>query len=367
MSSEPRNRMGSSSMLTRLFAAPKVRVGALLLCVLLALAFLVPALSSAARDTSDFEFGVLDALPAPPSSHHLLGTDRLFRDVLVRIAFAVRTSLGIAIVATLLAAVVGTLVGVVSGMAEGSTPVQLPWTAAALAACGIFGVGRLPLGVCAAATIAAAVQTVYASYIYHRDKRTALEADPFGKTPGRSGQRAAMPALGFGLDSGLMWLVDVGMSFPFLLIVMAIASTTERTTAMSLTFTLAMTGWLGTARIVRARTLQLRSAEFLSAARALGASSTRVIFVHVLPNVLAPVIATSALSAAQMIVAEAVLSYLGAGLSPPAPTLGRMIYEGQEVYLACPWLLLAPAAAVLVAVYAFNLIGEGLRNALGER
>jgi peptide/nickel transport system permease protein len=169
------------------------------------------------------------------------------------------------------------------------------------------------------------------------------------------------------LDAPLMRLVDVGLSFPFLLLVMAVGAALDRTTATTLLVVLGLTGWLGTARVVRAKTMQVRDLEFVLAARALGQRTHRILWLHVLPNVLGPVIVLATAQVAQMILAESVLSYLGVGVAPPTPTWGHMLYEGQDNYAIAPWLVAAPAAAIVVAVFGFNLVGEGLRDALDPR
>jgi peptide/nickel transport system permease protein len=148
---------------------------------------------------------------------------------------------------------------------------------------------------------------------------------------------------------------------------MAVCAALDRTSVTTLFVTLGLTSWLGTARIVRAKTLQVRSLDYVVAARALGQSTARILARHVLPNVAGPLIVIATISVAQMIVAESVLSFLGVGIAPPTPTWGHMLFEGQDYYLAAPWLLLAPAGAILVAVFGFNLLGEGLRDALDPR
>ncbi|MDB4996736.1 MAG: Dipeptide transport system permease protein DppC, partial [Myxococcaceae bacterium] len=168
-------------------------------------------------------------------------------------------------------------------------------------------------------------------------------------------------------DTVLMRIVDIGLSFPFLLLVMAIAAAIDRTTVGSILAVLGLTGWLGTARILRAKTLQVRGLDFVVAARALGQRTPSILVRHVLPNVAGPLIVISTVSVAQMILAESVLSYLGVGIAPPTPTWGHMLFEGQDYYVAAPWLLIAPAVAILAAVFGFNLVGEGLRDALDPR
>ena len=110
-----------------------------------------------------------------------------------------------------------------------------------------------------------------------------------------------------------------------------------------------------------------QSLEYVDASRALGQSTARVLLQHVLPNVAGPLIVTATVLVAQMIVADSVLSYLGVGISPPTPTWGRMLFEGQDDYVIAPWLVVAPAGAILLAVWGFNMLGEGLRDALDPR
>jgi peptide/nickel transport system permease protein len=172
---------------------------------------------------------------------------------------------------------------------------------------------------------------------------------------------------GLNADVAIMRLVDVGLSFPFLLLVMAIGAALDRTTAVTILAVLGLTSWLGTARILRAKTLQVRSLDYVVAARALGQPTWRVLFRHVLPNVSGPLIVIGTAQVAQMIVAESVLSYLGVGIAPPVATWGHMLYEGQDNYLAAPWMLAAPALAILFSVLGFNLVGEGLRDALDPK
>jgi len=169
------------------------------------------------------------------------------------------------------------------------------------------------------------------------------------------------------LDTALMRVVDVGLAFPFLLIVMALGAALERTTASTIFLTLGLTGWLGVARIVRSKTLQVRGLDYVVAARSLGQSTPRILLRHVLPNIAGPIVVIATILVAQMILAESVLSYLGAGMAPPTPTWGHMLFEGQDYLGAAPWITAAPGAAILVSVLGFNLLGEGLRDALDPR
>ena len=161
-----------------------------------------------------------------------------------------------------------------------------------------------------------------------------------------------------------MRLVDVMLAFPFLLLVMAIGAALDHTSAVTILVVLGATGWLGIARVLRAKTMQVRSLDYVVASRALGQPAPLVMLKHVLPNVTGPLMVSATVLVAQMIVADSVLAYLGVGVAPPTPTWGRMLFEGQDYYVVSPWLVAAPATAILLAVWGFNMLGEGLRDAL---
>jgi ABC-type dipeptide/oligopeptide/nickel transport system permease subunit len=169
------------------------------------------------------------------------------------------------------------------------------------------------------------------------------------------------------VDGALMRFADVMLAFPFLMLVMAIGAALDRTSAVTILVTLGATSWLGIARILRAKTMQVRALEFVEASRALGQSIPWILLKHVLPNVAGPLIVTATVMVAQMVVADSVLSYLGVGIAPPTPTWGRMLFESQDDVMSSPWLVAAPAAAIWLAVWGFNMLGEGLRDALDPR
>ncbi|MGD0529750.1 MAG: ABC transporter permease [Polyangiaceae bacterium] len=169
------------------------------------------------------------------------------------------------------------------------------------------------------------------------------------------------------IDGILMRLVDVMLAFPFLLLVMAIGAALGRTSAVTIFVILGLTGWLSIARVLRAKTMQVRALDYVVASRALGQPAAWVMVKHVLPNVAGPLVVSATVLVAQMIVADSVLSYLGVGISPPTPTWGRMLSEGQDYLVTSPWLVLAPGLAILLAVWGFNMLGEGLRDALDPR
>ncbi|QNE21242.1 ABC transporter permease [Kribbella qitaiheensis] len=172
--------------------------------------------------------------------------------------------------------------------------------------------------------------------------------------------------LGGIVDTILARLIDVVLSVPFLLVAIALVSIT----GPSLTVTVMVIGffsWASVARIVRGQVLSLREREFVEAARSLGAGDTRIMFVDVLPNVLAPVIVYTTLLIPVVIVTQATLSFLGLGLPPPTADWGGMISSSQNYYTTAWWFILFPGIALLTTTLAFNLFGDGVRDAFDPR
>ena len=168
------------------------------------------------------------------------------------------------------------------------------------------------------------------------------------------------------LDAALMRFVDVMMCFPaFFLILTVIALLGPN--IINVMIVIGITSWMGTARLVRAEFLSLKEREFVLATRSLGFTDRRIIFAHILPNALAPVIVSATLGVAGAILLEAGLSFLGFGVQPPSPSWGNILTEGRTYIFDAWWLTLFPGLAILITVLAFNLVGEGLRDALDPR
>ena len=222
---------------------------------------------------------------ASPSLVHWLGTDNLGRDVLSRLMYGARWSLGIVVVATVLIMSVGVAVGVVAGYTGGL------------------------------------------------------------------------------LDDVLMRLVDTVLSVPTLLLGLAIVGTLGPGIG-SMTIGLASIWWVGYARVVRGLVLALRERGFVDAARALGASDGRIVLVHILPSVLPSVAVLASLEMGELILAISGLSFLGLGVQPPTPEWGAMLNDGRSFFFTAPQLVLYPGLVITAAVLGFNLLGDGLRDAL---
>ena len=167
-------------------------------------------------------------------------------------------------------------------------------------------------------------------------------------------------------DMVLSGLMDVILSFPFLLTALVLVAIFDPSIYVSIVI-IAFFGWVYIARIVRGQVLSLREKEFVEAARSLGASDLRIMFGDVLPNLVAPIIVYATLLIPSNILAEASLSFLGLGVKPPTPTWGQMLAESFELYTVAWWFFIFPGLALLTTVLAFNLLGDGLRDALDPR
>jgi peptide/nickel transport system permease protein len=161
-------------------------------------------------------------------------------------------------------------------------------------------------------------------------------------------------------------VMNAFMSFPGILLAIAFVAFLGPG-IFNLIFALSIGGWVGYARLVRAQVLAVREREFVEAARALGASDTRIIVRHILPNIIQPVIVQAAIGMAGAILAEATMSFLGLGVPPPTASWGTMLNDARAHLFDSPHLVLFPAAAVMLAVLSFNFIGDGLRDYLDPR
>lgn len=161
-------------------------------------------------------------------------------------------------------------------------------------------------------------------------------------------------------------VVEVFMCFPTLILVIAVVAIFPPS-IYTVMIAIGLTGWTGVARLVRGEFLKLRGQEFVTAAEALGLSTTRIIFRHVLPNALAPVFVTATFGVAGAILVESSLSFLGFGVPPPTPSWGEILSQSRDYVTFAWWLTLFPGLAIFLTITAYNLIGEGLREAIDAR
>ena len=244
-------------------------------------------------DRADFVHTFADASPT-----HALGTDQQGRDVLSRIIFGARISLGVALVVVTIEVVIGLTLGLVAGYYSGAT------------------------------------------------------------------------------DMALMRVTDVMFSFPDILLAILLVAVVQpgpgkalspQVSLLTLFIALGLVYWPGLARLVRGQALALRNREYVEAARAMGVRDRTIIVTHLLPNILSPIIVQVTQDIAQVMLAEATLSFLGLGVQPPFPSWGRMIQDALQFKEAHPLLLLAPTLALALTVMSFNFFGDALRDALDPR
>lgn len=224
----------------------------------------------------------------PPSSEHLMGTDRLGRDVFSRVLHGARISLQISVTVVVITVLIGVAVGVISGYVGG-------W-----------------------------------------------------------------------VDEAIMRLVDLLFAFPGLLFALVIAAVLGPSLT-NIMIALAAVGWTGYARIIRGEVLSVKEDEFIKAAQIMGASRSRILVSHIVPNVISPIVVLATMRMATIVLATAGLSFLGLGAQPPTPEWGTMLAENRDLLTSAWWVLNFPGLAIMLTVFGFNLLGDGLRDVLDPR
>ncbi len=168
------------------------------------------------------------------------------------------------------------------------------------------------------------------------------------------------------LDSVLMRLVDIMLCFPTIFLILAVIAILTPS-IWNIMIIIGITSWMGVARLVRAEFLTLKERDFVMASKAVGARDMRIIFRHILPNAMAPVLVSAVLGVGGAILIESSLSFLGLGVQPPTPSWGNMLTAGKDNIEIAWWLSLFPGMAILTTVLGYNLLGEGLQDALNPR
>lgn len=168
------------------------------------------------------------------------------------------------------------------------------------------------------------------------------------------------------IDTLIMRIVDIMLCFPSFFLILTVVALLPAS-IYNIMIVIGLTSWMGTARFVRAEFLSLREQDFVIAATALGVGHFRIIFRHMLPNAVAPVLVSATIGIATAILTEAGLSFLGFGVPPPHATWGNVLSDGKAFIFDAPWLTFIPGFTILIVVLSFNLFGEGLRDALNPK
>ncbi|OLN33702.1 nickel transporter permease [Desulfosporosinus metallidurans] len=168
------------------------------------------------------------------------------------------------------------------------------------------------------------------------------------------------------IDSIMMRITDIFFAFPFFLLAIAIM-TFLGPSFINVFIALGIVGWTNYARLVRGQVISVKESDYVEAAHAVGAKDLRIIWKHVLPNTLAPIIVYTTMNVGGVILSEAGLSFLGIGVQPPAPSWGLMLSEASNFIFNAPWMVIWPGVAIFLTVLGYNLLGDGLRDALDPR
>jgi len=168
------------------------------------------------------------------------------------------------------------------------------------------------------------------------------------------------------IDNAIMRFVDIMLCFPTFFLILAVIAILEPS-IWNIMIVIGVTSWMGVTRLVRAEFLSLKERDFVKAGKAMGAKNSRIIFLHVLPNALSPIWVSATLGVAAAILTESGLSFLGIGVQPPTPSWGNILTAGKDNIEIAWWLSLYPGLAILITVLGYNLLGEGIRDAIDPK
>jgi ABC-type dipeptide/oligopeptide/nickel transport system permease subunit len=302
---------------------------------------------------------------AAPGHGYLFGTDALGRDVFSRTLYGARVSLEVAFLATGLIVMIGVTLGMIAGYYRGAVDTFLSRSMDVVLA---FPVLLLALGLGAACSLKGCLTAnsvgrdlLVVGLLVMLIPVVATAINQLRGGPGFSAVAGADWLLR--LIPGVLVIV-VGIIFAF---IVSSSATLIQPGLPVVIFVITLAGWPYMARIIRGQVLSLREKEFVEAARSLGASDARIIFRHILPNLVAPIIVYTTLLIPTNILFEAALSFLGVGVQPPTASWGAMIADAIEIFDTAWWYMTAPGVALLLTVLAFNLVGDGLQDALNPR
>jgi peptide/nickel transport system permease protein len=287
----------------------------------------------------------------PPLGIYLLGTDDLGRDVFSRMLQGAWVSLTVGFVAVGISVFIGIILGGVSGY-YGQQPIRLGHLLVmALATAALF---LLVAGSYIATAITVVTAAVILGFLIRDYSQPVI-------TSRRPHVMRLLLIRTISVDTLVMRAVDIMLCFPTFFLILTVVALLPAS-LYNIMIVIGLTSWMGTTRFVRAEFLSLREQDFVAAAKALGLSDARIIFRHMMPNAIAPVLVSATLGIASAILTEAGLSFLGFGVPPPHATWGNILSDGKAFIFDAPWLTFTPGIVILIVVLSFNLFGEGLRD-----
>jgi peptide/nickel transport system permease protein len=301
---------------------------------------------------------LLERLPAeavPRLGLYLFGTDELGRDVFARMMQGAWVSLTVGFVAVGISVIIGIILGGISGYYGQHTMTVQQVIAVVLPA---VGAGLLLTKAAMPGALLLILGALYIVFSWRWKKRTQTSAE--------TGWSRMLSMRAISIDTLVMRFVDIMLCFPSFFLILTVVALLPPS-IYNIMIVIGLTSWMGTTRFVRAEFLSLREQDFVTAARALGVGNSRIIFRHMVPNAVAPVLVSATIGIASAILTEAALSFLGLGVPPPHATWGNILSDGKSFIFDAPWLTFIPGVAILIVVLSFNLFGEGLRDVLNPR
>jgi peptide/nickel transport system permease protein len=286
---------------------------------------------------------------------YLFGTDDLGRDVFARMLQGAWVSLTVGFVAVGISVAIGIILGGLAGF-YGQQHIRLEQML--VAAVLLAGAGLL----------AAGLRTGGVALLISGHAWLLWSISPWGIRRWESPPRflRVLHIKTLMVDTLIMRGVDIMLCFPSFFLILTVVALLPAS-IYNIMIVIGLTSWEGTTRFVRAEFLSLREQDFVAAARALGVGNLRIIFRHMVPNAIAPVLVSATIGIASAILTEAGLSFLGFGVPPPHATWGNILSDGKRFIFDAPWLTFIPGAAILIVVLSFNLFGEGLRDIMNPK
>ena len=291
----------------------------------------------------------------PALGRYLFGTDDLGRDVFARMLQGAWVSLTVGFVAVGISVIVGIFMGGIAGyFGQALLSFEHLLTVCLLGTGGVL----LAAGAPRSGALVAAAGAAYLAFTLYADKRWGKESRPWWLGLLHKGALS--------VDTLIMRVVDIMLCFPSFFLILTVVALLP-SSIYNIMIVIGLTSWMGTTRFVRAEFLSLREQDFVTAARALGVGNMRIVFRHMMPNAVAPVLVSATIGIASAILTEAGLSFLGFGVPPPHATWGNILSDGKGFIFDAPWLTFIPGFAILIVVLCFNLFGEGLRDTLNPK
>jgi len=292
---------------------------------------------------------------APTLGIFVLGTDNLGRDVFSRMLQGAWVSLTVGFVAVGISIIIGIFMGGIAGYFGQN---HISWYHILVLFVMTAGAVLLSIGSVLSGAIVLIAGHVGLFGFFFQKKMWGENERPMWF---RTLQKGSIS-----IDTLIMRIVDIMLCFPSFFLILTVVAFLPAS-IYNIMIVIGLTSWMGTTRFVRAEFLSLREQDFVTAAMALGIGNLRIIFRHMMPNAIAPVLVSATIGIATAILTEAGLSFLGFGVPPPHATWGNILSDGKNFIFDAPWLTFVPGIAILIVVLSFNLFGEGLRDVLNPK